>query len=52
MLDLWQRADDELLAPRLLFEETLNALLTGVRRGRWSTVVADGYDNWPVYFVT
>lgn len=41
LLELWQGTDEELLAPRLLFEETLNALLTGVRRGRWSTVVAD-----------
>ena len=41
LLDLWQRAEEELLAPRLLFEEILNVLLTGVRRGRWSTVVAD-----------
>lgn len=41
LLDLWQETEEELLAPRLLFEEALNALLTGVRRGRWSTVVAD-----------
>ena len=35
-------ADDaELLAPRLLLEEVSNALLTGVRRGRWSGAAAD-----------
>jgi len=39
-------ADDaELLAPRLLMEEVSNALLTGVRRGRWSSAAADaGHD--------
>ncbi len=35
-------ADDaELLAPRLLLEEVSNALLTGVRRGRWGGAAAD-----------
>lgn len=35
-------ADDaELVAPRLLIEEVSNALLTGVRRGRWSGGAAD-----------
>lgn len=35
-------ADDaELLAPRLLIEEVSNALLTGVRRGRWGGAAAD-----------
>lgn len=34
-------ADAELLAPRLLREEVSNALLTGVRRGRWSGAAAD-----------
>jgi predicted nucleic acid-binding protein len=33
--------DAELLAPRLLLEEVSNALLTGVRRGRWSGSAAD-----------
>jgi predicted nucleic acid-binding protein len=33
--------DVELLAPRLLLEEVSNALLTGVRRGRWSGAAAD-----------
>lgn len=31
----------EILAPRLLTEEVSNALLTGVRRGRWSGAAAD-----------
>ena len=30
-----------ILAPRLLMEEVSNALLTGVRRGRWSGAAAD-----------
>jgi len=34
-------ADAELLAPRLLLEEVSNALVTGVRRGRWSGTAAD-----------
>lgn len=34
-------AEVELLAPRLLLEEVANALLTGVRRGRWSGAEAD-----------
>ena len=34
-----QRA--ELVAPRLLMEEVSNALLTGVRRRRWSGAAAD-----------
>lgn len=31
----------ELVAPRLMMEEASNALLTGVRRGRWSGITAD-----------
>ena len=31
----------ELLAPRLLLEEVSNALLTGVRRGRWDGAASD-----------
>lgn len=42
LLDRWQDSSAELVAPRLLFEEALNALLTGVRRGRWSSATADG----------
>ena len=34
----------ELLAPRLLIEEVSNALLTGIRRGRWSGAAADRAD--------
>lgn len=33
--------ETELLAPRLLMEEVSNALLTGVRRGRWHGSDAD-----------
>jgi predicted nucleic acid-binding protein len=33
--------DAEVMAPRLLMEEVSNALLTGVRRGRWSGAAAD-----------
>jgi predicted nucleic acid-binding protein len=33
--------DTELLAPRLLMEEVSNALLSGVRRSRWSGTAAD-----------
>ncbi len=39
-----QKAGDSaarLLAPRLLAEEVANALLTGVRRGRWDGLAAD-----------
>jgi predicted nucleic acid-binding protein len=32
---------EDLAAPRLLWEEVSNALLTGVRRGRWSGAEAD-----------
>lgn len=42
LLDMWQNGDEELVAPSLLFQESLNALLTGVRRGRWSSAAADG----------
>ena len=34
-------AQVEILAPRLLMEEVSNALLTGVRRGRWNGAAAD-----------
>lgn len=33
--------DEEIHAPRLVFEEVLNALLTGIRRGRWDGAAAD-----------
>jgi predicted nucleic acid-binding protein len=32
---------EELIAPRLLLEEVSNALLTGIRRGRWTGALAD-----------
>lgn len=38
----WADAGAELLAPGLLWLETANALLTGIRRGRWSGADADG----------
>jgi predicted nucleic acid-binding protein len=43
MKTLRRLADDgaDLLAPRLLLEEVTNALLTGVRRRRWTGAKAD-----------
>jgi len=38
----WAQAGTELLAPGLLWLETANALVTGIRRGRWSGAGADG----------
>ncbi len=40
-LDHLSRSGADLLAPRLLLEEVSNALLTGVRRGRWDGATAD-----------
>ncbi|HEY7043544.1 MAG TPA: type II toxin-antitoxin system VapC family toxin [Nocardioidaceae bacterium] len=40
LLDLSQ-GEGRLLAPRLMPEEVSNALLTGVRRGRWDGEAAD-----------
>lgn len=40
LLDLVKR-EEPLLAPRLMLEEVSNALLTGVRRGRWDGEAAD-----------
>ena len=37
----WAQAGTEVLAPGLLWLETANALLTGIRRGRWSGADAD-----------
>ena len=37
----WAAAGTELVAPGLLWLETANALLTGIRRGRWSGADAD-----------
>jgi predicted nucleic acid-binding protein len=33
--------DSQVIGPRLLLEEVSNALLTGVRRGRWDGAAAD-----------
>ena len=40
LMDLAER-DEEAIAPRLLREEVGNALLTGLRAGRWTGVEAD-----------
>jgi predicted nucleic acid-binding protein len=40
LLGLVERRE-RLVAPRLLMEEVANALLTGVRRGRWDGAAAD-----------
>ena len=37
----WARSGERLVGPRLLLEEVSNALLTGVRRGRWDGAAAD-----------
>jgi predicted nucleic acid-binding protein len=41
LLDQWAQDDAAVLAPRLLLEEVGNALLTGVRRERWTGAQAD-----------
>lgn len=41
LLAQWAEQEAVVLAPRLLLEEVGNALLTGVRRGRWSGTAAD-----------
>ena len=41
LLRRWATTEPALAAPRLLFEEVLNALLTGVRRKRWTGADAD-----------
>ena len=38
----WARDGVDLVGPRLLREEVLNALLTGIRRDRWDGAAADG----------
>ena len=42
VLDRLVEAKDDVAAPRLLLEEVSNALLAGIRRGRWSGAAADG----------
>jgi predicted nucleic acid-binding protein len=48
----WADGDIELVAPGLLWLETENALLTGIRRGRWGGAEADAaaalLDRMPV----
>jgi predicted nucleic acid-binding protein len=41
LLERLSRSAADLVAPRLLMEEVGNALLTGVRRGRWTGGDAD-----------
>lgn len=41
LLSAWSRAATPVLGPRLLREEVGNALLTGIRRGRWTGAEAD-----------
>jgi len=41
ILEHWAKEGAELAAPRLMWEEALNALLSGIRRGRWSGEEAD-----------
>jgi len=41
LLQRWTETDVDIAAPRLLHEEVLNALLTGIRRQRWSGEEAD-----------
>jgi len=42
VLDRLADQGDDLIAPRLFAEEVANALLTGIRLGRWSGAAADG----------
>jgi predicted nucleic acid-binding protein len=42
LLRKWAAGGVTLFAPGLLWLETANALLTGIRRGRWSGAEADG----------
>lgn len=41
LLDRLAEGAFEIFAPRLLMEEVSNALLTGIRRGRWDGAAAD-----------
>jgi|SRR5438270_9868785 len=41
LFDRLARASLQIVAPRLLLEEVSNALLTGIRRRRWSGAAAD-----------
>lgn len=41
LLNRLAERDEQLAGPRLLLHEVANALLTGIRRGRWSGAQAD-----------
>ncbi|HEY6424501.1 MAG TPA: type II toxin-antitoxin system VapC family toxin [Pseudonocardiaceae bacterium] len=41
LFDRWAQAGEDLHAPAMLPLEVMNALLTGVRRGRWDGQAAD-----------
>jgi len=41
LFGLWAQQQATLAAPRLMWQEVLNALLTGIRRQRWSGEQAD-----------
>lgn len=41
LFDYWAQTDEKLHAPTLLPLEVMNALITGVRRGRWDGHAAD-----------
>lgn len=41
LFDRWARTEETLHAPAMLRLEVMNALLTGVRRGRWDGQAAD-----------
>lgn len=47
VLDQLAEQGGDLIAPRLLAEEVGNALLTGIRRGRWSGAAAD--EGWALF---
>lgn len=42
LFDQWAQTGEDLHAPAMLPLEVMNALLTGVRRGRWDGQAADG----------
>ena len=41
LLDVLAESGERVVAPRLLKEEVANALITGIRRGRWDGAAAD-----------
>jgi len=41
LLERLSRAGDRIIGPRLVREEVTNALITGIRRGRWDGAAAD-----------